>query len=266
MYDFEYHRPGSVAEASNMVKAAADGRFLAGGMTLLPTMKQRLASPSDLVDLSDIEALKGIRVVGKALAVGAMTRHAEVADSVEVKDRLPALAELASRIGDAHVRNRGTLGGSIANNDPAADYPAACVGLDATIHTSERDVTSDDFFAGLFETILNEREIVTSVSFPIPEAAAYAKFPNPASRYAIVGVFVAKTGSNVRVAVTGAGADGVFRVAAMEEALASNFSSNAIAGIEVDPAALNSDIHASAEYRAHLIGIMAKRAVIACGT
>lgn len=265
MYEFEYHRPGTLAEASAAVKSASEGKLLAGGMTLLPTLKQRLASPSDLVDLSGIAELKGIKVDGNAVVIGAMTRHADVAGSGEVRSRIPALTDLASHIGDAQVRNRGTLGGSVANNDPAADYPAACLGLGATIRTNEREISADDFFVGLFETALNDSEIITAVSFPVPEKAAYMKFPNPASRYAMVGVFVAKTASGVRVAVTGAGGDGVFRVGEMESALASNFSPEEIAGIAIDPAGLNTDIHASAEYRAHLIGVMAKRAVKACG-
>jgi len=265
MYEFEFHRPGTLAEASGAVKSASEGKLLAGGMTLLPTLKQRLASPSDLVDLSAIAELKGIKVDGNAVLIGAMTRHADVAGSAEIRSKIPALADLARHIGDAQVRNRGTLGGSIANNDPAADYPAACLGLGATIRTNEREISADDFFVGLFETALNEGEIITSISFPVPEKAAYMKFANPASRYAMVGVLVAKTSSGVRVAVTGAGADGVFRVSEMESALASNFSPDAVAGISVDPSGLNTDIHASAEYRAHLIGVMAKRAVQACG-
>ncbi len=265
MYEFEYHRPGTVADASAAVKSAADGRILAGGMTLLPTLKQRLASPSDLVDLADIAELKGISVAGNEVVIGAMTRHAEVAASADVQSKIPALAQLASHIGDPQVRNRGTLGGSIANNDPAADYPAACLALAATIRTNEREISADDFFTGLFETALSDGEIVTAVSFPVPDKAAYMKFANPASRYALVGVFVAKTGGDVRVAVTGAGSDGVFRVSEMESALAGNFSADAIAGIAVPADGLNADIHASAEYRAHLIGVMARRAVQAAG-
>lgn len=265
MHNFNYHRAGSVDEAAKLIKSASDGKFLAGGHTLLPTMKQRLASPSDLVDLAGIGALKGISVSGGTVTIGAMTTHAEVANSADVQKAIPALAALAGGIGDPHVRNRGTIGGSIANNDPAADYPAACLGLGATITTNKREMAADDFFTGLFSTALEEDEIVTKVSFPTPKKAGYAKFANPASRYAIVGVMVAQTGSGVRVAVTGAGADGVFRVKAMEDALGGNFSADVIKGIAVPAGDLNSDIHASAEYRAHLIGVMAKRAVAAAG-
>ncbi|MFQ5954247.1 MAG: FAD binding domain-containing protein [Kiloniellales bacterium] len=261
MYNFAYHRPTSLAEAAERLGAAAEGQLLAGGQTLLPTLKQRLANPSDVIDLAAIAELKGIRVDGGNLVIGAMTAHAEVAASPEVTGSIPALAQLAQHIGDAQVRNLGTLGGSIANNDPAADYPAALVGLGATVNTNTRSIGADDFFTGLFETALGESEIVTAVSFPIPERAAYAKFPNPASRYAIVGVFVAQTADGVRVAVTGAGRGGVFRMGAMEQALNGNFAADAIAGISVPDADLNADIHASAEYRAHLVGVMARRAV-----
>ncbi len=263
MYDFAYHRATSLAEAAERLGAAADGQLLAGGQTLLPTVKMRLANPSDLVDLAAVAELKGIRMDGASLVIGAMTTHAEVAASADVGGSIPALAALAAHIGDPQVRNRGTLGGSIANNDPAADYPAALLGLGATVNTNSRSIGADDFFTGLFETALGENEIVTAVSFPVPERAAYAKFPNPASRYAIVGVFVAKTGDGVRVAVTGAGRNGVFRVAAMEQALAGNFAADAIADVSVPDADMNADIHASATYRAHLVGVMAKRAVAA---
>lgn len=264
MYDFGYHRPASVADAAAALKQASDGKLVAGGMTLIPTLKQRLAQPSDVVDLGAIAELKGISEKDGALVIGAMTPHAEVAASDLVMAKIPALAHLAEGIGDAQVRNRGTIGGSIANNDPAADYPAACLGLGATIHTNQRTIAADDFFRGMFETALEESEIVTAVSFPVPEKAGYSKFPNPASRYAIVGVFVAKTGGGVRVAVTGAGPC-VFREKAIEQALGGNFSADAVSGISADAANLNSDIHASAEYRAHLIGVMAKRAVKAAG-
>ena len=266
MYDFNYLRPGSLADAVNAVKSADDGQVLAGGQTLLPTLKQRLANPSDLVDLAGIAELKGISVDGGNVVIGAMTRHADVAASADVRAKIPTLAALAGDIGDRQVRNRGTLGGSIANNDPAADYPAACLALGATITTNERTLTADDFFTGLFETALNDGEIVTSVSFPAPDKAAYMKFKNPASRYAIVGVFVAKTGSDVKVAVTGAGSDGVFRVPEMEIALGGNFSAAALDGIAISPDDLNSDIHAAADYRAHLIGVMTGRAIEACGS
>lgn len=263
MYDFTYHRASSLADALAKAKAGDDPLIMAGGMTLIPTLKQRLASPSDVVDLGGLADLKGITVDGSTVTIGAMTTHGEVADSSEVQKAIPALAALAEHIGDPQVRNRGTLGGSIANNDPAADYPAGLVGLGATVHTDRRTITADDFFTGMFETALEPGELVTKVSFPLPEKAAYMKFPNPASRYAIVGVFVAKTSGGVRVAVTGAGPC-VFRVGAMEQALSGNFSADAIKDVTVPADDLNGDIHASAEYRAHLIGVMARRAVAAC--
>ena len=265
MYDFNYHRAGSVDDAAEKLKAAEDGKLVAGGMTLLPTLKQRLASPSDLIDLGDVSDLAGISSDGNSVSIGAMTTHAAVAESAEVRSAIPALADLAEGIGDPQVRHRGTIGGSIANNDPAADYPAACIGLGATIVTNTRELSADDFFTGLFDTALEEDEVVTSVRFPKPKRAAYMKFPNPASRYALVGVFVAETNDGVRVAVTGAGEDGVFRVADMESALAGNFAPGAVENISISPDDLNSDIHASAEYRAHLVTVMAKRAVAAAG-
>ena len=265
MYDFAYHKAASVDEAAATLKAADDAVLLAGGMTLIPTLKLRLAQPSDLVDLGGIGALRGIEVDGGAVEIGAMTTHAAVAGSAEVARAVPALATLAAHIGDAQVRNRGTIGGSIANNDPAADYPAACLGLGATIVTDAREIAADDYFTGLFETALDAGEIVTAVRFPVPEKAGYAKFPNPASRYALVGVFAALTGAGPRVAVTGAGRGGVFRVAAMESALTEDFSADAVAGVRVPADDLSRDIHASAEYRAHLITVMAKRAVAAAG-
>lgn len=265
MYDFAYHKPSSVADAMTALKAAEDGKFLAGGMTLIPTMKQRLAQPSDLVDLGGLSELVGITVSGDTVTIGAMTTHAGVAGSADVQSAIPTLAALADNIGDAQVRNRGTIGGSIANNDPAADYPAACLALGATIKTDRREVSAGDFFTGMFDTALEEDEIIVSVSFPKPSKAAYQKFDNPASRYALVGVFVAQTSDGPRVAVTGAGQDGVFRVPDMESALASNWSADAVKGVAVDAGSLNSDIHASAEYRAHLIGVMAGRAVAAAG-
>jgi carbon-monoxide dehydrogenase medium subunit len=264
MHNFSYHRPASVADAAKAVQAAKDGKLVAGGMTLIPTMKQRLAAPSDLVDLGAIADLKGIKAEGNAVVIGAMTTHAEVARSSAVKSAIPALAALADGIGDPAVRNRGTLGGSISNNDPAADYPAAVVGLNATVITNKRKIAADDFFKGMFETALEAGEIVTAVSFPKADKAAYAKFPQPASRYAMVGVFVAKSGGQVRVAITGAGPS-VFRHADMEKALAGNFSADAIKGAKVSSSGLNGDLHASAEYRAHLVGVMARRAVAACG-
>ena len=261
MYDFNYHRPSSVADAAKLA-GSGEAKIVAGGMTLVPTMKQRLAQPSDLVDLAGIAELKGIKVDGNTVTIGAMTTHNDVAHSADVKKTIPALAPLAEGIGDPQVRNRGTIGGSISNNDPAADYPAALVGLDATVITNKRKIKADEFFKGMFETALSDGEIVTAVSFPKPEKAGYAKFPNPASRYAMVGVMVAKTAGGVRVAVTGAGAS-VFRQKDMEKALSANFSADAIKAVKTDSKNLNSDIHGSAEYRAHLVGVMAGRAVAA---
>ncbi|MFQ5534095.1 MAG: FAD binding domain-containing protein [Sphingomonadales bacterium] len=262
MLDFNYHRPATVEEAASLLARAEDGMYLAGGHTLLPTMKQRLASPSDLIDLSAIPELAGITIEGDTVTVGAMTSHAAVASSAAVTRAIPALAALAGNIGDPAVRNRGALGGSIANNDPAADYPAALVGLGATVKTTKREIAADDFFTGMFETALDDGEIILSVSFPAPAKAAYVKFANPASRYAIVGVFAAETADGVRVAVTGAGAC-VFRCTEMESALADNFSPEALDHIDVPAEELNSDLHAGAEYRAHLVSVMAKRAVAA---
>ncbi len=264
MQTFNYTRPASVADAAKALAAASDGKLVAGGQTLLPTMKQRLAAPSDLIDLGGIAELKGIKMDGNNLVIGAMTTHAEVAKSAAVKGAIPALAALADLIGDPQVRNRGTIGGSISNNDPAADYPAGLVGLGATVITNKRKIAADDFFKGLFETALEAGEIVTAVSFPKPDKAAYAKFPQPASRFALVGVFVSKAGGNVRVAVTGAGSK-VFRQAEMEKALSANFSADAIKSVKVSASGLNSDIHGSADYRAHLVGVMARRAVAAAG-
>jgi aerobic carbon-monoxide dehydrogenase medium subunit len=264
MYNFEYHKAQSVADAARLIGGKDEAKLLAGGMTLIPTLKQRLAKPSDLIDLAKIAELKGIKRDGNAIVIGAMTRHVEVATSDVVKGAIPALAHLAEGIGDPQVRNRGTLGGSIANNDPAADYPAAVLGLGATVITNKRKLAADDFFKGMFETALAQDEIVTAVSFPIPEKAGYSKFPNPASRYAIVGVFVAKAAGAVRVAVTGAGAS-VFRQKEMEAALTKSFTADAAAGVKQSASGLNSDIHASAEYRAHLVTVMAKRAVAAAG-
>ena len=262
MENFNYHRPASAADAVKAMKVASDGKFLSGGMTLIPTMKQGLASPSDVIDLGGLKN-SGVSVESGKVVVKAGTTHATVAADQGVKGAIPALATLASGIGDPHVRNRGTIGGSIANNDPAADYPAALVGLGATVRTTTREIAADDFFTGMFETALAPTEIVTSVRLPKPQAAAYQKFKNPASRYAIVGVFVARTAGGVRVAVTGAGPC-VFRVPAMEAALAASFAPEAIKDIAIPDTGLNSDIHASAEYRAHLVGVMARRAVAAC--
>jgi len=262
MHEFAYHRPQSLAGAAALVSANPDAKLLAGGMTLIPTMKQRLAAPSDIVDLGGINDLVGITVSDREVTIGAMTPHAVVAASPIVQARIPALAHLASEIGDPAVRNRGTLGGSVANNDPAADYPAAVLGLGATIVTSAREIAADQFFLGLFETALQPDEIITAIRCPVPLAAGYAKFKAPASRYALVGAFVAKFADGVRVAVTGAGA-GVFRVPAMEQALSQSFEPTSIASIKIDAAGLTSDIHAEADYRAHLVTVMAKRAVTA---
>jgi carbon-monoxide dehydrogenase medium subunit len=264
MYNFNYVRPASLADAAKALAGKADAKIVAGGQTLLPTMKQRLAEPSDLIDLGGVAELKGIKTEGNALVIGAMTTHAEVAKSSAVKSAIPALAVLAEGIGDPQVRNRGTIGGSISNADPAADYPAGLVGLGATVVTNKRKIAADDFFKGLFETALAADEIVTAVSFPKPDKAAYAKFPQPASRFAMVGVFVSKSSNNVRVAVTGAGPK-VFRQAEMEKALAASFSPDAIKNVKVSASGLNSDIHGSADYRAHLVGVMARRAVAAAG-
>jgi len=264
MYAFEYHRPQTLSGALAEL-AKADAKALAGGMTLLPTMKQRLASPAAIVDLKSVPELTGIAREGDNLVIGAMSRHADVARSSVVQAAIPALAKLAGGIGDPHVRNMGTIGGSIANNDPSADYPAAALALGATIVTDKRRIPAQDFFTGLFETGLEAGELITRVSFPIPQKAAYMKFANPASRYALVGVFVARTAGGVRVAVTGAGANGVFRANALETALAANFSPAALDGVSVAASGLNSDLHADADYRAHLIGVMAKRAVAAAG-
>ena len=256
MYAFDYHKPTSLAAAAELMTNAEDGVYLAGGMTLIPTLKQRLASPSDVIDLASVDGLSGIVRNGDSVTVGALTRHADVASS----DAIPALAALAGDIGDAHVRNRGTIGGSIANADPAADYPAAVVALDARVRTNQRAIAGGDFFTGLFETTLEEGEIVESVDFRVPDSAAYEKFPNPASRYAVVGVMVARCGDDVCVGVTGAGAC-AFRANALEEALSADFSPNAIDGVTLDDADFNTDLHASAEYRAHLVGVLTKRAV-----
>jgi carbon-monoxide dehydrogenase medium subunit len=261
MYAFEYHRPTSVRQAANLAAKAEDVKFLAGGHTLLPTMKQRLASPANLIDLGQIAELRGIERSARSVTIGALTRHADVASSADIQQAIPALSEMAELIGDPHVRNRGTIGGSIANNDPAADYPAACLALGATIVTNKRKIEADDFFQGLFTTALEEGEIITKVSFPVPQKAAYAKFRNPASRYALVGVFVAKRAGEIRVAVTGAGSNGVFRWTEAEEALKTRFAAKSLEGLQASADGLNSDIHADAAYRAHLIGVMARRAV-----
>lgn len=258
MHAFKYHRPGSLNEAASLARGEA--KLLAGGQTLVQTMKLRLASPTDVVDLGAIRELAGIRPGSGEITIGAMTRHAEVANSPEVKKAIPALAALAGGIGDRQVRAMGTLGGSLANNDPAADYPAAALGLGATIVTHRRRIAADEFFKGMFETALQPGEIITAASFPIPKRAAYMKFKNPASRFAIVGVFVADFGGTVRVAVTGAGPS-VFRQKDMEKALGAKFDPSSVAEIRQKAEGLNSDLHASAEYRAHLVTVMARRAV-----
>ena len=262
MYDFEYHRAQSVADAAGKLAAEREAKLLAGGMSLLPALKQRLAQYTALVDLNRVDALQSLRRESDMLVIGAMTRHATVASSETVARAIPALSVLAGGIGDPLVRNRGTLGGSIAHADPAADYPAAVLGLDATVITDQRSIAGSDFFTGLFETALRPAEIITAVSFPIPIAAGYAKFRQPASRFALVGVFVARTRAGIRVAVTGAG-PAVFRWAQAEAALKAKFDAAALNDVALSPDGLNADIHASAEYRAHCVRVMAKRAVAA---
>jgi carbon-monoxide dehydrogenase medium subunit len=264
MYTFNYHRPANTKQAASLL-AKKETKALAGGLTLIPTLKLRLASVENIVDLGGIKGLDTIAAKGKAVVIGAMTRHVQVATSAMVKNAIPALAALAEGIGDPQVRNQGTIGGSIANNDPSADYPAACLALGATIITNKRKIPADKFFKGLFETALGRGEMILQVSFPIPNRAAYAKFPHPASRYALVGVFVADDGKETRVAVTGAGEDGVFRAKDMEAALKKQFASSALDGVKISPKGIMSDIHADAAYRAHLIGVMARRAVAAAG-
>jgi carbon-monoxide dehydrogenase medium subunit len=266
MYATTYQRPNSLAEAAKMFADSTEARYLSGGQTLLPTMKQRLASPATVIDLGRIAELKGISVSGDTVTIGAGMTHAEVHTSDAVKKAIPALAALAGLIGDPAVRHRGTIGGSIANNDPAADYPAAVLGLGATIHTNKRTIKADDFFTGLFSTALDDGEIITKVAFPVPAKAGYSKFDQPASRFALTGVFAAKLkDGSVRVAVTGAGAGGVFRQAAIEKALSGSWAAAAIDPVKVDADGLLADIHGSAAYRANLIKVMAKRAVAAGG-
>jgi len=262
MYSFQYEKAKTLAAAGETLKKKKEAKLVAGGMTLIPTLKLRLAKPSHLVDLAGLKDLVGIKASKAGVTIGAMTTHNAVANSAAVQKAIPALAHLAEGIGDPAVRNRGTIGGSISNNDPAADYPAGLMALGATIVTNQRKLPADKFFTGMFETALKRGEIVTAVEFPIPKRAAYMKFPNPASRYAIVGVFVAETASGVRVAVTGAGG-GVFRVPEMEAALAKKFAPESVEKVSVSADGLNEDIHASAEYRAHLVTVMAKRAVAA---
>ena len=266
MYNTTYHRASSVADAVEQYADTAEAKYLSGGMTLIATMKQRLAAPTDLVDLRHIPELKGISVNGRTVRIGAATTHFDVAASLELQAVCPAISALAGMIGDPHVRHMGTIGGSVANNDPAADYPSAVLALNARIITNNRTIAADDYFRGLFETALENGELITAFEFEAPVKAGYAKFPNPASRYAMAGVFVARhTDGSVRVAVTGAGSDGVFRHAGMEQALAANWSPDALAGETVDVGAMLADIHGSSEYRANLVRVMARRAVIAAG-
>lgn len=260
MYPFDYVRPADVSAAVQQAGGGESGQYLAGGMTLLPTLKMRLAQPARLVDLGAVRSLAGVRLDGSKASIGAMTRHTDVARSAELLRALPALAELAGGIGDPHVRNRGTLGGSIANNDPAADYPAAVLALGATVATDRREIAGEQFFTGMFATALQPGELVVRVDFPLARRAAYAKFPNPASRYAMVGVFVAETGGGVRVAVTGAGQH-VFRVPQFESALGRRFAPESLEGLEIPSDGLNQDLHGSPEYRAALVTVMAQRAV-----
>jgi aerobic carbon-monoxide dehydrogenase medium subunit len=261
MYAFTYHRPGTVRQAVNMLTKNEDAKLLAGGMSLLPTMKLRLAGPPQILDMWAIDGMAGIEESARAITIGAMTKHFEVNNSPVVQKAIPVLAKMAGLIGDPAVRHMGTIGGSIANNDPNADYPAACLALDATIVTNKRRIKADDYFTGMFSTALEPAEIITKVIFPIPKKAAYQKFRNQASRFALVGVFVAKRGSDNRVAVTGAGSNGVFRVKSFEEALKKRFSPKSLESLTIPADGMNADIHGSAEYRAHLVGVLARRAV-----
>jgi carbon-monoxide dehydrogenase medium subunit len=266
MYQTVYHRPSTVEEATALFAKGADAKYLAGGHTLIPVMKQRLAAPSDVIDLARIPALKGIEVTGDAVIIKAATTYYDIMQNAQVAKAIPALVHLTSVLGDPQVRHRGTIGGSIANNDPAADYPAAVVALAATIKTNKRSISADNFFQGLFSTALEDGEIITAISFPIPTKAAYSKFRHPASRFALTGVFVAKAkNGDIRVAATGASQDGVMRVPAIEEALKGNWSADAISGATISQDGLMSDFHGSSAYRANLIKVMAQRAVIAAG-
>lgn len=260
MYSFNYVKAQSLKHAGELLAANPEAKLLAGGMTLIPTLKQRLARPTHLIDLGGLKELSGIESKDGKLLIGAGVRHREVASSPAVRAAIPALAELAGVIGDPQVRNLGTVGGSVANNDPAADYPAAVLGLGATVVSTRREIPADDFFQGMFATALDESEIIVRLVFPIPKRAAYSKFPHPASGYAMAGVFIADTGQGIRVAVTGA-APGVFRWAAAEKALARKFDATALEGLAVDAQTLNEDFHATREYRANLVSVMAKRAL-----
>ncbi len=263
MHDFAYHKPATVADAVALL-ADPDNRPISGGQTLLPALKHRLDKPAALVDLSGIAELRGIRREGDAIVIGAMTKHRDVQHDPQVAAAIPALARMAGLVGDTQVRNRGTMGGSLANNDPAADYPSAALALGATFRTDKRTIEADDYFLGMFATALEPGELLLSISFPVPEKAGYAKMRNPASRYVMAGVFVARGPKGVRVVVNGAG-PGVFRQSAMEAALSADWSPDAVAGIRQDADGLNGDIHGSAEYRAHLVTVMAKRAVLDAG-
>lgn len=266
MHPIQYHRPDRVEQASAIFQQREDASYLSGGHTLLPTMKLGLARPSDLIDLGAIPALRGVEASDRRVSIGATTCHADVAASPLVCRHLPALAGLAGSIGDRHVRHRGTIGGSVANNDPAADYPAAVLGLGATVVTNRREIPADDFFVSLYETNLAQGEIITRIDFPVPLTAAYAKFRSPASRFAIAAVFISRTEREVRVAVTGAGAGGVFRARELEAALTKDFRPESLAGLRIDPSTLLGDLNGTPEYRANLVMVMARRAIenLAC--
>jgi len=266
MYPTTYRRPKTLEEAKQMFAAAENASFLSGGHTLLPALKLRLANPSDLIDLGAIPELRGIKVEGRVLVIGATTLHVDVAESPLVRQHIPALAGLAGSIGDRHVRHRGTMGGSVSNNDPAADYPSAVLGLGATVVTDKRRIAADDFFTGLYETAREPGEILTRIEFPIPDSAGYAKFMSPASRFSIAGVFISRTAKTARVAVTGAGSGGVFRPTEIENVLAANFRVEALAGLAIDPSMMMGDQNGTPEYRANLVMVMARRAVQNMGT
>ena len=262
MYETNFHEAATAQEAAALLNRSEDGKILAGGQTLIPTMKQRLADPSDVIDVSAAADLRGITIAGDQVTIGAMTTHAEVAGHTALAALCPSICKLAANIGDPAVRHRGTIGGSLANNDPAADYPAAALALNARIHTTSREIAADDFFEGMFTTALEDDEIITAVSFTAPATGGYGKFPNPASRYAMAGVFVAKSADgSVRVAVTGAGEDGVHRHDGLEAALSADWAASAVDGVEISSDGLLSDLHGNAAYRANLIKVMAKRAL-----
>lgn len=260
MYELEYAKPSNISNAVNEFDQSKDGKYLAGGMTLIPTLKARLASSDILIDLKEAN-LSNISVTSTHVVIGSMTRHSDVANSADVQKSIPSLSKLAGGIGDHMVRNCGTIGGSVANNDPSACYPSAVLGLGATITTNERELSAEDYFMGMFETALNSNEIITQISFPIPDKSSYIKFPNPASRYAMVGVFMAKTGNKVNVAITGASENGVFRSSEIENALSSSFTLESLDSLDISSDGLIGDIHASSNYRANLIKVMAKRAL-----